>query len=323
MKRGRNQINEAMMKLSTMGRSTITLLTVLVAAPVVLGAYSIPSKAEDSGTHAEAQDIITSVKKDNEIAAKLPDEIKKRGGIRISVNANLKPVKFVDSDGDIIGFNPSLLRAAAKILGTKALIERGTFDSMVPGLESKRYDVIGSIGDFVERQTHIDFIDYLQSGDALLASADFPKNKVTYLDLCGLRVGYTRGTSQHVDVNAASKKCAAHGKPKVQINGFPEQAAGVLAVRSGQSDMYWGDLPSMSYNATKYSDLFKIVYKSQDSVYGIGIRKDETALRDALHAALQKLVKTGVYSQLLKLWGLQGSGVPKLPLNSDNRLSGS
>ena len=51
-------------------------------------------------------------------------------------------------------------------------LEKGTFDAMIPGIEAKRFEVIGSINDFKERQKTIDFIDYLKTGTAVLVAAD-------------------------------------------------------------------------------------------------------------------------------------------------------
>lgn len=64
---------------------------------------------------------------------------------------------------------------------------------MIPGMEAGRFDVIGSINDFKERQEAIDFIDYLKTCTAILVFADHPEEELTPEDLCGLTVGYGAG----------------------------------------------------------------------------------------------------------------------------------
>jgi polar amino acid transport system substrate-binding protein len=269
---------------------------------------------------AGSEDIVAAVTKDDTIAASLPADIKKKGGFTVSINLDVEPVKFRDGSGNIAGLNPDLLRAAAKVLGTEVKFQEGTFDSLVPGLESKRFDVIASVGDYVERQKQIDFIDYLQTGTAILASESLPQNEVTTDGLCGLRIGYARGTSQQTLLEAADKKCLAAGKPAIKSNGYGDGGAGILSVQSGQADGFWGDSPAMRYNVKEHPDLYKIILEERKSVYGIGINKDNQALRDALRAALLKLVADGKYEALLKQWGQEGFGIPTMNINSTNKL---
>ncbi|MCW4459869.1 ABC transporter substrate-binding protein [Microbacterium sp. MPKO10] len=297
-----------------------SLAIAISAAAVLMGltACSNP-ELDDTEQQSGSQDVVTTVEKDDEIAAMLPDSYKDKG-FTAAINANIPPVKFVDDSGDITGLNPELLRAAARVLGIEVTFKEVTFDALVPGLESKRYDVIASVGDYVERQKHIDFIDYLQNGTAIIATTDFEKDKVKPADLCGLSIGYTRGTSQQANLEAANEECAAAGEPAIKINAYQDGGAGVLSVKSGEADGFWGDLPPMAYNVRTDSDMFKLIYTEQDSVVGIGIHKDNAEFRDALRAALLKLVDNGVYDKLLDQWGLADFGVPTMDINSENSI---
>jgi polar amino acid transport system substrate-binding protein len=132
-----------------------------------------------------------------------------------------------------------------------------------------------------------------------------------------MNVGHTRGTSQQTSLEAAAKECAAKGKPKLETSGYQDAGAGILSVKSGQADAFWGDSPQMIYNVKKDPDLYKILYSEKSSVYGIGIHKDNAALRDALRAALLKLVDDGVYDKMLKQWGQEDFGIPEMDINSN------
>lgn len=295
----------------------------ICAAMGLLGASACanPSDGSDQAVGGN-KDLVAEVTKDDAIAAKLPEQIRQKGGFTASINPEVAPIKFVDSNGKIQGLNPDLLRAAAKVLDTQVTFQKGTFDAMVPGLESKRYDVIASMGDFVERQKKIDFIDYLLTGTAILVSKDFNKDKLTPSELCGMTVGYTRGNAQQGMVEAADKRCKDAGKPAVKMNPYQDAGAGVLSVKSGQADAYWGDTPAMNYNVKQQPTTFKIVFSEKSVVYGIGVHKDNTKLRDALREALLKLVGTGVYDALLKKWGQDGFAIPDMHINSDIKLEG-
>ncbi|WP_166979223.1 ABC transporter substrate-binding protein [Paramicrobacterium fandaimingii] len=297
-----------------------SLAIALSAAAVLMGLTACANpELDDTEQQSGSQDVVTTVEKDDEIAAMLPDSYKDEG-FTAAINANIPPVKFVDDSGDITGLNPELLRAAARVLGIDVSFKEVTFDALVPGLESKRYDVIASVGDYVERQAHIDFIDYLQNGTAIIAPKDFEKDEVEPADLCGLSIGYTRGTSQQGNLEAANKECSAAGEPPIKINAYQDGGAGVLSVKSGEADGFWGDLPPMAYNVRTDSDMFKLIYTEQDSVVGIGVHKDNAEFRDALRAALLKLVDNGVYDKLLDQWGLSDFGVPTMDINSKNSI---
>lgn len=301
----------------------LSVLAVTTAAGLLaLNGCANPT-LDDAGQQAGSDDIVAAVERDDAIAAMLPEAYQDKGHFTASINADVPPVKFIDDSGNITGLNPELLRAAARVLGIEVELQEGTFDSMVPGLESKRYDAIASVGDYVERQTHIDFVDYLQNGTAILAPADFEKDEVEPADLCGLSIGYSRGTSQQGNLEAANEECAASGEPAIQINGYQDAGAGVLSVKSGEADAFWGDLPPMAYNVETDPEAFKLIYTEQDSVVGIGIHKDNAEFRDALHEALLKLVDDGVYDQLLDEWGMSDFGVPAMEINSENSLENS
>jgi polar amino acid transport system substrate-binding protein len=300
-------------------------LAVLALASVagILGMSACANPTDNVGAQQSGStDILAAVQKDDTIAAMLPEEIRQKGGFTISINADVAPVKFVDGDGKITGLNPELLRAAAKVLGTEAEFQEGTFDAMVPGLEAKRYDAIASVADFVERQTRIDFTDYLKNGTAIIASKNFEKDQVTPEQFCGMSIGYARGTSQQGNLEKYAQACAEKGAAKLEVNGYQNSGAGILSVKSGAATAYWGDLPQMSYNVKTDPDAFKIVYQEQKSVLGIGINKDNPKLRDALRAALLKLVEDGTYDALLDKWGLKDFGIPDMHVNSTNRLGG-
>ncbi|MEO3781462.1 ABC transporter substrate-binding protein [Micromonospora sp. B11E3] len=298
-------------------RKTTAALAALVCL-VGLGACSNP---EDSAAGKEQQTnsdaIVEKVQKDDTVAELLPEDIRSKGGFAAAINADFAPIKFVDADGKITGLNPDLLRAAAKVLGTEVKFQEGTFDSMVPGLEAKRFDVIASVGDFVERQKKIDFIDYMKAGTAIMAHKGVKQDEVTADTLCGLSIGYTRGSAQQAFLEEAAKKCEAAGQPALEPRPYQDSGAGILSVKSAQDDAFWGDSPQVVYNVEQHPDLYKTIFNETNIVYGIGIHKDNTNLRDALRAALLKLVETGVYEKLLAAWKQQDLALPEMPINSD------
>lgn len=261
---------------------------------------------------------------DSEVASMVPEEYQERGSFTVSINPDVPPVKFVNTAGEITGFAPDLLRAAGQVMGLEVDMQKGSFDSMVPGLESKRFDVIGSIGDYEERRTNIDFIDYMYSGTGIMVSAEFEKDKVSAPEeLCGASIAFITGTRQQGLIQTASEKCEEAGEAPINGIGYKDGAAAVLAVKSGQDDAAWIDAPSVLYNVAQEPEIFKTLWLQPDpGVYGIGVHKDNAEFRDALRAAVLKLVENGGYHDLISDYGLEDLALPEIPINSGGPLAG-
>ncbi|OEV12811.1 hypothetical protein AN218_06225 [Streptomyces nanshensis] len=253
--------------------------------------------------------------RDPKIAGMVPGHIRKQGSFTAAVNPSSPPIKFVDDAGDITGFTPELVTAAGKLMGVDVVMKQTSFDALIPGLEARRFDVVLSINDLADRREKTDFIDYLQTGTAILGGASLPQEKITPKKLCGLSVGYVRGNVQKDLVAKAAKGCAESGAKPVTGTAFQDINAAILAVQSGQIDTAWGDAPSISYNAEKNPRQYKELYREISGPYGVGVNKQDTALRDALRAALRKCVENGIYQKLLKDYELTDYALTDMSLN--------
>lgn len=296
----------------------------LAAGAALLAGMSACANPTAGGANAAAKDVGTAVAivKDDSIAAMVPEALRAKGSFTVAVNPDIAPVKFLDSDGKVAGLNPELLKAAGTVMGLDVTMQQATFDALVPGLEAKRFEVIASIGDFKERQGKIDFIDYLKTGSALIVAAGYEKDALELSELCGLKLGYVRGTFQQGQIEGVTKDCAAGGKEPVEGIGFGDANAALLSVKSGQAVGFWGDIQSLLYNAKTNPDVYKVVSDEVAGPYGIGVNKDDAEFRDALRAALLSLVESGAYGQMLEKWGQQDLGMPELPLNTGASLKG-
>jgi polar amino acid transport system substrate-binding protein len=296
------------------GLALVTGLSLLAG----LSACANPSSAgtaTDSGAPAGGAPAV-EVAVDEEIAAMVPEEIRSKGSFTVSINPDIAPIKYVDENGEMAGLVPDLLVHAGAVMDLDVNLAKGTFDGMIPGIESNRFEVIGSINDFKERQATVDFIDYLKTGSAILVAADHESDEMAPQDLCGLRVGYGRGTVQQGLIEEASAECQAAGKEAVSVSPYGDGGAALLGVKSGQDDAYWGDAQSLLYNAKTTPDAYKVVYKDVAGPYGIGLNKENTEFRDALREAMLSLVEDGTYDELLEKWGQEEYAMPDLPLNT-------
>ncbi len=261
---------------------------------------------------------------DPELAALVPDSYKE-GSVVVAVNPDVPPVKFVNEKGEITGLTVQLVTGAAQVLGLEAQMERSAFDALIPGLTSKRHDIILSMGDFAERQEEVDFIDYMTQESAITVSPDAEElQDLTPGTLCGLRVGFTTGTKEDGIIEEQSAKCVADGKDEIQGTPYGETAAAFLALASGQADAVFADATPAYYNQLLEPERYKIVYTEFVGPYGIAFRKDEEGqqLREAFHQAMLKLEEDGWYEELMTSWGMQDAALPEFPINGGKSIDG-
>lgn len=275
-----------------------------------------PESETVSASGAKSAEVeALEIEPNSEVADLVPEDYRERGSFTVGINPGVAPLKYVE-DGVDVGLVPDLLFSAADVMDLEMEVHRGTFDAMIPGLEADRFHVIGSLNDLKERQETIDFIDYLETGTAILTAADSDLDDITREDMCGMTIGYVRGNTQQSMITETSEACETAGEEPINGVGYGDSAAAMLAIRSGQEDAFWGDIQAMEYNAQESPEYYKIVFEELGGPYGIALRKEDAEFRDALRAALLHLEEEGIYDQLLERWGQSELGMPEFPLNT-------
>ncbi|MEV2250063.1 ABC transporter substrate-binding protein [Streptomyces sp. NPDC050147] len=263
------------------------------------------------------------------LADKLPKDIRDAGVIKVGSDIAYPPVEFKDKSGKTVGIDPDLGDALGKQLGVKFEFENGTFDSLITGLRSKRYDVaMSAMTDTKNRQEGIDeatgkkvgegvdFVDYFTAGVSIYTKKGDDQGIETWADLCGKKVAVQRGTVSHDMAKAESKKCK--GGKKIAIESFDNDQQAQTRLRSGGADAGSSDFPVAAY-AVKTSGGGKDFQLVGDQVeaapYGIAVSKKNEKLRDAIKAALDAVVKSGEYDKIISKWGVEEGSVKEAKIN--------
>jgi polar amino acid transport system substrate-binding protein len=146
-----------------------------------------------------------------------------------------------------------------KVLGLKDKVVNATFDTIIPGLASGKYELgMSSFTDTKARQKVVDFVTYFSAGTAFYVKAHGGPTINTLADLCGHKVAVERGTTQAADATAQSARCMKSGKPGVSVLVFPDQNAANLAVSSGRGQVGMADSPVAAYIVKKSNGQFKL-----------------------------------------------------------------
>jgi len=253
------------------------------------------------------------------LADALPQAVRDAGVLKVGSDVAYAPVEFFDSDGKtVIGIDPDIAKALEAQLGIKLTFQNGTFDGLITSLSSKRIDVIMSaMSDTAERQKKIDFVDYFTAGTSILVKKGNPDKIQGLDDFCGKTIALQRGTTQDDVATKQQAKCKAAGKP-LKVLKFDRDTEALLQVMGGRAAADMNDFPVAAYNAKTAGggNDFEVVGEQLEAgPYGIGVRKADTQLRDALQKALEAIIANGEYAKVLEKWNVKQGGVTSATIN--------
>src|SRR5665213_1101755 len=76
------------------------------------------------------------------VAAEVPAAYKTKGTLTVAADATYAPNEFIASNGKtVIGMDADLAKALGIVMGLKVKVVNATFDSIIPGLASHKYDI--------------------------------------------------------------------------------------------------------------------------------------------------------------------------------------
>jgi polar amino acid transport system substrate-binding protein len=129
------------------------------------------------------------------VAAEVPAEIK-QNGLKIAVVPNYPPMEFKDpATSTLTGFDVDLGEALAKKLGVKLAWQETSFDQLMPGITTQRFDaILSGMTDMKSRQDAASFVDYLRSGPRFFVQTSRAAEFKEPAALCGKKVGASRRT---------------------------------------------------------------------------------------------------------------------------------
>ena len=253
-------------------------------------------------------------------AALVPAAIKSKGGITIATDPSYPPNESKDQNGDIVGWDVDMGNAIGAKLGLKVTFANVTFDDIVTGISTGKYDAgMSSITDNKQREQVDDFVTYFNAGTKLMVPKGNPKNLTdnspTDLSLCGLTIGVEKGTIQEdPDIPNRTKACQAAGKPAVKALSQDTQDQINQSLSSGRCDAVLADSPVVDYYA-KSGNFEAVGTIYSGAPYGIAISKSNSGLSQAFLAALKDLVADGTYHQLTTKYGIQAGDYTTPGLN--------
>jgi polar amino acid transport system substrate-binding protein len=308
-------------------RAAVAAISALALIPLV--GCSVDDAAVGAGTPSAQGSANTAALKtlprDDALAAKVPAKYRDKGTLILGLSES-QPYSSFEADGSVVGLVPDLAKQLESLLGLKITVTKTSFDAIVPGIKSARIDLSAPAGDFVERQTNVDFADFAQSNVTVMTNKS-GKAPGSSLDLCGTKAAVEKGTGTTNVLTAVRDLCTKAGKPPVDLKTYNDLTAANLALQSNRVDSVVAPTAHNQLAAAQSNGTF-VVTKVADmqslpaatATYGIQTMKD-SGLAPVLVEALQKLDQEGVYTKLFEKWNIPASAIPadRITLNGSTQ----
>lgn len=260
-----------------MERTKGILILVLVLAVI----FSLFGCAGASGTVEE-----------QEAAEGLLEEIQAKGVITVGIEGTYPPYTYHDeSSNELTGYDVEIARAIAEKLGVEAEFVETKWDSIIAGLDAKRYDaIINQVGITAERQEKYDFSQPYTYTKGVLIVAEDNSGITSFEDLAGKKSAQT--TTSNWAATAESYGAAIEG-----TDGFSQSIELVLA---GRADATLNDdVTFYDYKNAKPDAKVKIVAASEEvNTSGVMIRKGDEPFLNAINTALDQLRAEGKLKEI-------------------------
>jgi polar amino acid transport system substrate-binding protein len=286
-------------------------------ALVLSGAVAAVALAACGSSSAKAPTSAASSAPVSGPAALVPASFKTKGTLTVAADASYAPNEFVDTDGKtVIGMDVDLAKALGTVLGLKVQVSNVTFDSILAGIASSRYDLgMSSFTDTKAREKTVDFVTYFSAGTSFFTKASGAPAITDLSSLCGLTVSVEKGTTEQTDAEGQSKTCTTAGKKAVTVLAFDDQNGANLALSSGRAVVSMADSPVAAYQVKQSAGKFVLAGKDYGTApYGIAIAKGST-LEPALLAAMKQIISDGTYLKVLSTWGVQAGAITDPVIN--------
>lgn len=239
-----------------------------------------------------------------EIAALVPDTIRKRGVLRVATMTKYQPFAFV-ADGKNVGMIPEMVTAVAQTMGLKADIHGMDFPSILLGLQAQKYDI--GMGEFFVRKDRVDVADFVtewSNFDAFVVNKGSKYLPESIADVCGHKIAILAGSSGVPAMETGKERCAQAGKAAPQVSVFPQMADAVLALSSNRAEaVLTGREVGLTLVASGQPFVPTGRVGGGPCATAVARNADSARLAQAIQAAYVYLIKSGKYEEIHKRWG--------------------
>ena len=220
--------------------------------------------------------------------------------LKVAIDPTYEPFTFKTADGKPTGFDVDIANALCEQVKRKCVFVEQVWDSMIPGLQAKKYDVIiSSMSITADRLKVIDFTNkYYNTPSRVVVKKDVKFTGPASIK--GKKIGVLKGSTQEKYAMGELKTAG------VEVVPYEAQDQVYLDIKSGRLDGTVADFVEVTggfLSKPEGKDYNLVGPELYTEKYfgigvGIGLRKDETALKKALNDGIKAIRGNGTYKKI-------------------------
>lgn len=224
----------------------------------------------------------------------------KRGTLKVGLTPTYMPFEMTNKKGDIIGFEVDIVRAMAKAMGVKLELIPVSYDGIIPGLLTGKFDLIASGMTINQsRNIRVNFTDsFITTGQTLLIRKELVGVINSYKDLNHEKYKITSQTGTTGEFIA--KKYLS----KAAYYGYNSEAEALLEVANGRADAfifdeYYNVVALQKLGKAKVAHLEKLITKEP---IAFAIQKGDYDSINWINSFLNQIKNDGSYDYIYNKW---------------------
>ncbi|MFJ3465539.1 ABC transporter substrate-binding protein [Achromobacter spanius] len=225
--------------------------------------------------------------------------IKAKGTLVCGVIDIFEPFGFVDpASRSVVGYDVDICNALGKALGVKVELKPVSIEARIPSLQQGHADVLAAgLAYTAQRAQQVDYSNAYYISENVLVVRKSRNYKAT-ADLAGKRISYVKGSISENYVNAALPTAKPVGYDDAPT-AFTALAQGRVEAITQSEEVLRKLINKLGDRAADYAVLQPSIGRE---VWGIGVRKNEPALLNAVNEALSKLEGSGDLQAIFDKW---------------------
>ena len=256
--------------------------------------------SQASSESSSSSEVTSSAEASSKESASDKAAIDADGVFTVGFHQDFPPMGFVDDNGEFTGFDLELAAEVAKRLGMEIKYQPIAWDAKEMEIESGNIDVIWN--GFTTNGRENDYTwskPYMENKQVFVVSKDSGITKVE--DLKGKRV--------EVQVDSSGEKALAENKELsdsfAELITTADYNTAFQDLEMGATDAVAMDIIVAGYQLKKRGDGKYIILEDEPiskEEYGIGFKKGNTALRDAVDKTLVEMAADGTLKSVSEKW---------------------
>lgn len=242
--------------------------------------------------------------------------------IKIATEGAYKPYNYKDAAGNLVGFEVDLAAELCKRMKIKCEIVEQAWDGIIPSLVAKKYDAImAGMSIKAKREKVISFsrhyaatpIRFAVPKGSDLAGYQSKLENVSLGEVSGDEkaalddlMGALKGKTVGVQASTTHEDFMNEFMPEIDLKSYDTMDNMILDLRAGRIDAGYTAVTFLKPIIDESGDVVSIGPNMTGGPLGrgvaVGIRQEDSALRDKFTAAINSMIADGSLSKMAVQW---------------------